>query len=98
MERILCSKLGYPNGQGLGITRSNPAQEKKGVGRTYNLLNFSKMSATKSQTAVEDIKNKEKIKRPSWVYYAIFSLSFPSWLSFLALEINKPFLILIKAK
>ena len=39
--------------------------------RTYNFRSFWTMSATKSPKAAEDRQNKEKIKRPSWVYFAI---------------------------
>ena len=73
----------------MGDARFDPAHELKCVERTYKVRNFWTISAMKSQKAAGHSQNKENEGLLCYKH---------KWLSFPALEINKSFLILIKAK
>ena len=50
----------------LGTARTDPAQEKMFVERTYKVRNFWTMSVTKSPKAAEDSQTKKKFNDPLW--------------------------------
>lgn len=82
----------YPS-HPLGIACFDPVQGKNCMERTYKLCNIWKMSAIKMQRAKEHSQNKENTSVcREFICYK------HSWLSYLALEINKALLILKNAK
>ena len=98
MTRTLCSDWLSARAKCTHLTRSGSLalilyKEKICMERTYKLCNIWKMSAIKMKRAEEHSQNKENTS-----VCREFICCKHSWLSYLALEINKALLILKNAK